>query len=163
MLTKFVVAGFGSTWALKLCCQKTHVPWLKKVLIRLYDLHQDEKGSSIAWNSIFAGVPCFPHGMHSIFVSGSAKIGDNCYIGAGAKIIGNVHIGDNVRIGANAVVYRNVPDNSTVLAGEQIVLTRGDTLDNRYYSWRNKLVYFEDGAWFPVEDETILKAFSHEV
>ena len=41
-------------------------------------------------------------------------IGDNCYIGLGAKIFGEVHIGDNVIIGANAVVTKDIPDNAVV-------------------------------------------------
>lgn len=41
-------------------------------------------------------------------------IGDNCYIGLGAKIFGEVHIGDNVVIGANAVVTKDIPDNAIV-------------------------------------------------
>ncbi|WP_183243577.1 DapH/DapD/GlmU-related protein [Anoxybacillus mongoliensis] len=42
-------------------------------------------------------------------------IGDNVFIGVGAKIIGDVKIGDNVKIGANAVVVKNIPANSTVV------------------------------------------------
>lgn len=42
-------------------------------------------------------------------------IGNNAYIGPGAKIFGNIVIGDNVAIGANAVVLKDVPDNSTVV------------------------------------------------
>lgn len=41
-----------------------------------------------------------------------AIIGDNCTIGAGAKILGNIKIGNNVTIGANSVVLCDVPDNS---------------------------------------------------
>jgi serine O-acetyltransferase len=41
-------------------------------------------------------------------------IGDNVYIGAGAKILGSVTIGDNVVIGANAVVTHDVPPNCMV-------------------------------------------------
>lgn len=41
-------------------------------------------------------------------------IGDNVYIGAGAKIIGDVKVGSNVIIGANAVVTRDIPDNTIV-------------------------------------------------
>lgn len=41
-------------------------------------------------------------------------IGDNCYIGLGAKIFGEVKIGNNVTIGANAVVTKDVPDNAVV-------------------------------------------------
>ncbi len=42
-------------------------------------------------------------------------IGDNCYIGAGAKIIGDIQVGDNCQIGASAVVLKDVPDNSIVV------------------------------------------------
>lgn len=41
-------------------------------------------------------------------------IGDNCYIGTGATILGPIHIGDNVTIAAGAVVINDVPDNCTV-------------------------------------------------
>ena len=41
-------------------------------------------------------------------------IGDNCFIGSGAVIIGDIKIGKNVTIGANAVVTKDVPDNATV-------------------------------------------------
>lgn len=41
-------------------------------------------------------------------------IGDNCYIGLGAKIFGEVHIGNNVIIGANSVVTKDIPDNAIV-------------------------------------------------
>lgn len=41
-------------------------------------------------------------------------IGDNCYIGLGAKIFGEVSIGNNVTIGANAVVTKDIPDNAIV-------------------------------------------------
>ncbi len=43
-------------------------------------------------------------------------IGDNCYIGAGAKVLGPIVIGDNVVIGAGAVMICDVPSN-TVWAG----------------------------------------------
>lgn len=45
---------------------------------------------------------------------GCAIIGDNVYIGPGAKIVGHVVIGNNVAIGANAVVTHDVPDNAVV-------------------------------------------------
>lgn len=41
-------------------------------------------------------------------------IGDNCYIGAGAKIISS-KIGNHVMIGVNAIVYKDIPDKTTVL------------------------------------------------
>lgn len=45
---------------------------------------------------------------------GGSVIGDNCYIGPGAKIVKPVRIGNNVVIGANAVVNRDIPDNCMV-------------------------------------------------
>jgi serine O-acetyltransferase len=42
-------------------------------------------------------------------------LGDNVYIGTGAKILGPVTIGDNVKIGANAVVITDIPDNHTAV------------------------------------------------
>lgn len=42
------------------------------------------------------------------------KIGNNCFIGTGAKIIGDIVIGNNVAIGAGAVVVCDVKDNVTV-------------------------------------------------
>jgi serine O-acetyltransferase len=42
------------------------------------------------------------------------RIGDNVYIGSGARILGGVTIGDEVAIGANAVVIGDVPDRVTV-------------------------------------------------
>jgi serine O-acetyltransferase len=46
---------------------------------------------------------------------GSPQIGNNVYIGAGAKILGNIVVGDNVVVGANCVVIRDVPDNAVVV------------------------------------------------
>ena len=92
-----------------------------------------------------------PHGFYGIFISQRAKVGEgcviyqqvtigsndlqnspggaptignNCLIGAGAKIIGNVNIGNNVRIGANTIVVDDVPDNSTVVMNKPRVICR---------------------------------------
>jgi serine O-acetyltransferase len=48
---------------------------------------------------------------------GAAIIGNEVYIGPGAKIVGKVMIGNNVAIGANAVVTHDIPDNATVGGG----------------------------------------------
>jgi serine O-acetyltransferase len=58
--------------------------------------------------------------VESGVVIGSEKgvspcLGNNIFIGAGAKIIGNVTIGNNVKIGANAVVVKNIPSDCTAL------------------------------------------------
>lgn len=41
-------------------------------------------------------------------------VGDDVYIGPGAKLFGGIRIGNNVNIGANAVVNKSFPDNVTV-------------------------------------------------
>lgn len=42
-------------------------------------------------------------------------IGNNVFIGSGAKILGNITIGNNVKIGANAVVLKDVENDRTVV------------------------------------------------
>jgi len=46
---------------------------------------------------------------------GVPTIGDNVYIGPGARIFGNIKIGNNVAVGANCVVTKDVPDNSVIV------------------------------------------------
>lgn len=46
--------------------------------------------------------------------AGCPVIGNNVYIGPGAKVIGRIHIGDDVAIGANAVVIDDVPNGVAV-------------------------------------------------
>jgi serine O-acetyltransferase len=58
--------------------------------------------------------------MHEVTVGsrgtyGAPRIGNNVFIGVGAKILGEITIGDNVDIGANAVVLKDVPPNSLVV------------------------------------------------
>lgn len=48
-------------------------------------------------------------------VRGSAPVlGDNVYVGSGARVLGGVSVGDDVAIGANAVVVEDVPPGVTV-------------------------------------------------
>lgn len=94
-------------------------------------------GTDINQGAVFETRPELPHGLNGIIVhlkahvganaviwqqvtigssgGGTPWIGDNCKIGAVAKILGGVHIGNNVTIGANAVVTKDVPDNTTVV------------------------------------------------
>jgi len=46
---------------------------------------------------------------------GCPILGDNIYLGPGAKIFGAVRIGNNVAIGANCVVTKDIPDNAVVV------------------------------------------------
>jgi serine O-acetyltransferase len=43
------------------------------------------------------------------------QLGNNIFIGSGAKILGGIKIGDNVKVGANAVVLKDVPSGATVV------------------------------------------------
>ena len=45
------------------------------------------------------------------------SIGDNCYIGPGAKIFGDITIGANTAIGANSVVNHSFPEGNMTIAG----------------------------------------------
>lgn len=45
---------------------------------------------------------------------GYPTIGDNVYLGPGAKIVGRLTIGNNVAVGANCVVIDDVPDGAVV-------------------------------------------------
>lgn len=61
--------------------------------------------------------------FHGVTLGGTGKekgkrhptIGNNVYIGSGAKILGNIKIGNNVKIGANSVILKNIKDNTTVV------------------------------------------------
>lgn len=43
------------------------------------------------------------------------QLGDDVYIGAGAKVIGSIVLGDRVVVGANTVVTHDVPDDTRVV------------------------------------------------
>ena len=70
---------------------------------------------------------------------GAPVIGDNVYIGAGAKIIGGVTVGDNARIGANCVVTFDVPANATVVQEAPRVILHDTPRDNTFLSWEQSL------------------------
>ena len=48
---------------------------------------------------------------------GAPSIGNNVYIGTGARILGNITIADNVVIGANAVVTKSITESGITVAG----------------------------------------------
>ncbi|MEN0054751.1 MAG: hypothetical protein AAGC65_13840 [Mucilaginibacter sp.] len=48
---------------------------------------------------------------------GAPNIGNDVYIGPGAKLYGDIKIGNNVSIGANAVVNKSFNEDNIVLAG----------------------------------------------
>jgi serine O-acetyltransferase len=54
---------------------------------------------------------------------GTATIGNNVYLGPGAKVIGRVQIGDHAVIGANAVVVDDVPENAVYASPKATLLS----------------------------------------
>ena len=56
----------------------------------------------------------------------SPVIGDDVFLGAGAKIVGPVVVGAGARIGANAVVVRDVPPHCTAVGIPARVVRRHD-------------------------------------
>lgn len=53
-------------------------------------------------------------------------IGDDCYIGPGAKLFGGITLGDNVAIGANSVVNKSFDSNVTIVgAPARVIATMG--------------------------------------
>src|SRR5262249_16450079 len=58
----------------------------------------------------------------------SPVIGNDVFIGAGAKIVGSVTVGDGARVGANAVVVHDVPPHTTVVGIPAKVVRRRSTV-----------------------------------
>lgn len=75
-------------------------------------------GTLVVNNNAKIGKNCRIHVGVNIggFKGGVPTIGDNVYIGPGAKLFGGISIGNNVQIGANAVVNKSFPDN-VIIAG----------------------------------------------
>ncbi len=80
-----------------------------------------------------------PSGAHA----GNPVVGDNVYIGPGAKVIGGITLGDGVVVGANAVVTKDaapgsvlagIPARVLAVGGHEIYVGHTDYQD--YESWR---------------------------
>ena len=56
----------------------------------------------------------------------SPVLGDDIFVGAGAKIVGGIKIGSRVKIGANAVVLRDLPDGATAVGVPARIVNRGE-------------------------------------
>lgn len=64
-------------------------------------------------------------------------IGDNCYIGPGAKLYGKINIGDNVAIGANAVVNKTFGDNVTLAGAPARIINNVGSKDMIIEGYKN--------------------------
>jgi serine O-acetyltransferase len=72
--------------------------------------------------------------QHQEHVSAGARppiLGDNVFLGTGAKVLGEITLGNNVTIGANAVVLCDVPDGFTAVGvPARLLPARPDTAGN---------------------------------
>lgn len=74
---------------------------------------------------------------------GTPVIGDNVYVGPGAKIIGRISIGNDAAIGANAVVTKDVPPRGVAVGiPAQVISHTG----SEGYVERTNYSYFEKNA-----------------
>lgn len=78
-------------------------------------------GTIVVHGNVRAGKNCRLQEGVTIGATGgsheAAVIGDNCYFGSGAKVIGAVRIADDVAVGANAVVTKDITEPGTTWAG----------------------------------------------
>ena len=73
------------------------------------------RGTVVVNPGVRVGAGCRLHACTNLGdYNGTPVLGDNVYIGPGAKIYGPIKIGDNVAIGANAVVNSSFGPNFTV-------------------------------------------------
>ncbi len=78
-------------------------------------------GTIVVHGSVRAGRNCrLQEGVTIGATNGSHKaavIGDNCYFGSGAKVLGEVTVADDVAIGAGAVVTKDITEPGTTWGG----------------------------------------------
>ena len=78
-------------------------------------------GTIVVHSAVKAGRNCRLQDGVTIGATGgsheAAVIGDNCYFGSGAKVIGAVTIADDVAVGAGAVVTHDITEAGTTWAG----------------------------------------------
>ena len=78
-------------------------------------------GTIVINSATKVGANCRIHACTNIGASGGSskapQIGDNVYIGPGAKIYGNITIGNNIAIGANTVIHKSFDEDDIMIAG----------------------------------------------
>lgn len=151
---------------------KTNSRFLRIIYAKKYEREIQRYGCEIPLNVQIPTSTVFPHQYYGIFISGWAQLGENCtifqqvtigsntlrdtsnpgapvvgnnvYIGAGAKLVGGIRIGNNVRIGANCVVFKDVPDNTTVVMHGPLYIVK-DNSNNTFISIDNLKEGMEKG------------------
>lgn len=132
----------------------------KKWKKEIWNKYMEKRAASISIDAHIESPIVLPHGVSGIFITQSAKIGknvvifqqvtvgantiegsksygapiigNNVYIGAGAKIIGKVTVADNCRIGANTVIAQDIPFNSLAVNNKPVVIQREQIQDNTF-------------------------------
>lgn len=142
--------NLGYFWYLYRLQKKTREGFLHDFLTFMMSRCAHKHGGYIGPDTVIKDNLTLPHGLHGIFISRYAEIGencwiyqnvtigevnkkapvigDNCLIGAGAVIIGGVKIGSCVKVGAGAVVSTDIPDGCTVVS--QSVRIIGEKQEN---------------------------------
>ena len=125
-------------WMLYRLRQRSGAGLWRGVLSLLFLRAVRRHGGYIGPGAVIRGRPAPPHGLHGIFISQHAGIGENCriyqnvtiwevagraprigpdcWIGAGAVLVGDIRVGRSVKVGAGAVVAWDIPDHCTVVA-----------------------------------------------
>lgn len=184
MLFTIIVNRVGGYYKLKSKYDHTSNTLLRKWYLFINKWYQHETNSYLPFSAKIEGPVNFIHGIYGVFISGASKIGknctiyhqvtigsnmlidskhmgsptigNNCLIGAGAKIIGNVKIGNNCRIGANAIVTSDLPNNS-ICVGNGLVKKK-EGMINRVYQYRNSnWGYQENGSFVMENDKEIIE------
>ena len=185
MIFAFITNKFGGYYPMRQRFEKTNSSFFKSFYSFINRKFQEETNSYLPYTNTIKGPINFLHGTSGIFISGSATIGknctifqqvtigsnmlidskgfgsptigDNCFIGAGAKIIGNITIGNNCRIGANSVVTNDVADNSVIVLGKPIILHKEELNNNTYQYSDQGWGYVKDGMFVLETDQEKLK------
>lgn len=150
-------------WKLRLKIENHKIGFINKYYTWRYNRLLDRAGAYIPISTKFVEKPEFPHSIYGIFISqgavigkgctifhqvtigsntltdsknqGAPQIGDNVYIGCGAKVIGGIRIGNNVRIGANCVITEDIPDNCTVVMEKPRIIVRKTSRNNSFIKY----------------------------
>ena len=154
LVLPFVLLKYKEFWGLRCAALRRG-----GLLVKCYNAYVAQFGASIPLSVKMDGPPCFPHGLNGIFMgelthigkgvtilqqvtigmdtfasqddNARRYIGDNVFIGAGAKVIGGVVIGENCRIGANSCVYQDMPPNSVAVMQPTRIIQK-EFLDNSF-------------------------------
>ncbi len=189
MIFKLLTQKFGGYYQLRERYKNTNSKLLKKVYEKINKGFEHETNAYLPFNNTIKGPINFLHGTYGVFISGGAiigtnctiyqqvtigsnmlidskglgspTIGDNCLIGAGAKIIGNITVGNNCRIGANAVVAKDLPDNSVIVLSSQNIYQKEKIVNRIYQMTAKGWGYLENGVFVKELDEEKLKVLEN--